>query len=330
VDSIGVGIVGCGFVGRGAHVPAFAKTEGSKLVAIADPDEGRRANVTKKYQTKTYSDYNDLVNDPEISLVVVSVPTPLHGPVAMAAIQAGKHVLCEMPLARTLDEANQIIEAAEKQGVVLMPSLTFRFTPTFVRIKELIAQGKLGEPTAAIYREFIPARDLAMQWPAGGWMWDLEKSGGPLFTLAVWSIDLARWLFEAEIDSVGAAVKYVTLEQFGGTMGYDSSATLGMSNGTVVSLQYSGTTNRSGSSNTLEVVGSSTAVVKANGNETVTLFGDDPVKTEWNVKEPGARMWGHVQQDEHLIRCLQSGKQPSITPDDGRIAMEVALQVANV
>ena len=57
-------------------------------------------------------------------------------------------------------------------------------------------------------------------------------------------------------------------------------------------------------------------------------FGDDPVKTEWNVKEPGARMWGHVQQDEHLIGCLREGKQPSITPDDGRKAMEVALQIA--
>ena len=209
-----------------------------------------------------------------------------------------------------------------------MPSLTFRFTPTFVKVKQMLTDGLLGEPTAAIYRELIPASDLAKQWPPESWMWDVPKSGGPLYTLAVWSIDMFRWLFDSDIKSVGSSVKYTKLEQYGGTLGYDCSAALGMENGLAGAIQYSGTSNSSGSSNTLEVIGSSGAVVKVNANETVTLYGDDQVKTEWNVKEPGARMWGHAQQDEHFIRCLLDGKTPSISPDDGIKAMEIALKFA--
>jgi predicted dehydrogenase len=295
---------------------------------VADPDEGRIANVKEKYDTKTYADYADLIQDPDVHVVVVSVPTPLHAPVALAAIDAGKHVLCEMPLASTISEAEEIVAAARQKGIVLMPSLTFRFTPTFVKVKQMLADGVLGEPTAAIYRELIPASDLAKQWPPESWMWDVPRSGGPLFTLAVWSIDLFRWLFDTDIHTVGSAVKYTKLPQYGGTLGYDCAAAVGMVSGLAGCLQYSGTSNSSGSSNTLEVIGSSGAVVKVNANETVTLYGDDPVKTEWNVKEPGARMWGHVQQDEHFVRCLLDGKSPSISPEDGIKAMEIALRLA--
>ena len=167
MDTIGVGVVGCGFVGYGAHVPAFSSIEGSRLVAVADPDAGRLTKAAKKFQVKTYQDYKDLVKDPEIQAVVVSVPTSLHADVALAAIEAGKHVLCEMPLAESMKQADRIIDAAAKQRVYLMPSLTFRFAPPFVKVKELLDQGKLGEPTAVIYREFIAARDLAKQWPPG-------------------------------------------------------------------------------------------------------------------------------------------------------------------
>ena len=84
-----------------------------------------------------------------------------------------------MPLAPTLDEADALIDAAKAAGVVLMPSLTFRFTPTFTKVKQLIEAGEIGAPVAATYREWIPASDLAQQWPAGGWMWDVPTERRP-------------------------------------------------------------------------------------------------------------------------------------------------------
>lgn len=325
----GVGVIGCGFVGRGAHVPAFNEIEGAKLVAVADPDLKRRNKASKKYEVKSsYEDYADLVSDSDVDAVVVAAPTPLHAKAALAAIEAGKHVLCEMPLAASLEEADEMIEAANRQGVFLMPGLTFRFTPNFVKAKEMLDAGGIGSPSAVLYREFIPASDLAGQWPAASWMWKVEESGGPLYTLAVWSIDLLRWLFDTEIVEVQAAVKYTVLEKFGGTLGYDACATLKLANGVVGSLQYSGSVARSASSSALELIGDSTHVINAASNDKLTLFGEEPTKTEWDVKQPGAGMWGHLQQDEYFVRCIRDGQAPEITPEDGRKAMAIALQIA--
>ena len=69
-------------------------------------------------------------------------------------------------------------------------------------------------------------------------------------------------------------------------------------------------------------------MINASGNDKVTLFSEDPIKTEWNVKQPGAGMWGHLQQDEYFVRCIREGQAPEIKPEDGRRAMEIALQIA--
>ncbi|MFV2065986.1 MAG: Gfo/Idh/MocA family protein [Pirellulales bacterium] len=329
MNSVGVGVVGCGFVGRGAHVPAIAEIEDARLVAIADADPKRLKKTTAKYNVpSSYSDYADLVQDSQVDAVIIALPTPLHAKATIAAIEAGKHVLCEMPLAAKLDEADTIIDAAKQKGVTLMPGLTFRFTPNYVKAKEMIDRGVLGAPTALLYREFIPARDLARQWPAGSWVWDVESSGGPLFTLAVWSIDLLRWLTGAEITEVHGSANYTVLDKLGGTLGYDASATLKLANGVVASLQYSGSVTQSASTSVLEVVGDSTSLLRATGNDKLAILGDEPAITEWNVKQPGARMWGHLQQDAHFVRSILDGKTPDITPEDGRLAMEVAQKIA--
>lgn len=316
-------------MGRGAHVPAFASSDGAQLVAVADADEVRLGKVQKKYGVqKTYKDYQQLVDDPDIQAVVVSLPTALHAPASLAAIKAGKHVLCEMPLASNLSDVDRMIEAADKARVTLMPSLTFHFTPNYVKAKELIDSGKLGNISTLMYREFIPAKDLAMQWPVGCWVWDIEKCGGPLYTLAVWSIDLLRWLAGSDIVEVHPTTKYTQLAKYGGTLGYDASASLRFANGMVGCLQYSGSVTHSAAASRLEVIGDSTYMLDASHNDKCTLMAEDPFKSEWDVKQLGARMWGHQQQDEYFIRCLQEETAPSITALDGRKAMEIADKIA--
>ncbi len=329
MDNIGVGVVGCGFVGRGAHVPAFAKMKNARLVAVADADAERLGKVKKKYDVPSvYADYRELVADPKVQAVVVSLPTALHAEASLAAIAAGKHVLCEMPLAAKLEDVPKMIDAAKQAGVTLMPSLTFHFTPNYVKAKELIDQGKLGNVMSLMYREFIPAKDLAMQWPPDCWVWDIEKSGGPLYTLAVWSIDLLRWLSGSEIVEVNPTTKYTKLDKYGGTLGYDAYASLRFANGMVGCLQYSGSVTHSASASRLEVIGDSTYMVNAADNDKVTLYAEEPFESHWDVKQTGARMWGHQQQDEYFVQCLLDGTQPCITPDDGLKAMETAVKIA--
>jgi predicted dehydrogenase len=326
---LGVGVIGCGFVGRGAHVPSFAEIEGARLVAVADADPRRREKVRAKHQVESaYDDYHKLILDPQVDAVVVALPTPLHVPASLAALEAGKHVICEMPLAPSLEEADRLIEAARRSSAVLMPSLTFRFTPNYVRTRELIEEGRIGCPAAVMYREFIAASDLASQWPAGSWMWQIGESGGPLFTLSVWSIDLVRWLFDTEIVSAEPVVKYTPLAKTGGTLGYDAYVALRLANGMVGCLQYSGTVHRAAAGSKLEVVGDNSASLMAVENETVALLGENPQTTLWNVKESGPRLWGHQQQNAHFVECIRHGRQPAIRPEDGRKAMELALKIA--
>lgn len=329
MKEIGIGVVGCGFVGYGAHVPSFASMAGAKLVAIADADEKRRTKAAAKYHVDAaYDDFRDLVRDARVDAVVVSVPTPLHVPAALAAIECGKHVICEMPLATNLEEADRLITAAHRSGVILMPSLTFRFTSNYVKVRQMIREGAIGTPASVFYRELIPASDLASQWPANSWMWKLDVSGGPLYTLAVWSIDLVRWLFDTEIASAEPSVKYTPLPSTGGTLGYDAFVSIRLANGMVGGLQYSGTVNRAAAKSSLEVVGDATRTLMAEDNDRVTLFSDQPERTVWNVKETGPRMWGHQQQNEYFVQCLREGRTPELTPEDGRQAMEVALKIA--
>ena len=329
MGKIGVGVIGCGFVGRGAHVPALSAIEDAALVAVADADETRLNKAVRKHGVKSgYRDYAELVKDSDVQAVIVSVPTPLHAKATLAAIEAGKHVLCEMPLAPTFEEVDKMTEAAKKKGVFLMPSLNFRFTPNYVKAKEMMSKGVLGNPSAVLYREFIPAKDLASQWPAKSWVWNVEESGGPLFTLSVWSVDLLRWFFDTEVGEVHTSTKYSVLKQFGGTLGYDSCASLKLANGVMGCLQFSATVGASASTSALEVIGDSTCMLKAVGNDALTLFGEDPSRTDWDLKEPGARAWGHLQMDEHFVRCVKEKRTPSIAPEDARKAMEVAVKIA--
>jgi predicted dehydrogenase len=326
---VGVGVIGLGFVGSGAHLPAFKKMKQGELLAIADVNEKALNKQAKKHDVPAaYTDYRRMLDDPNIQAVVVSVPTQHHASIAIAALEAGKHVLCEMPLAPTLDEVDRMLAAARQSGVTLMPSLNFRFTPNYVKAKELIDAGALGKPTAIMYREWIPAADLAMQWPPGAWVWNLEQTGGPLFTLAVWSIDLMRWLLGADFEEIRPCVQHFPIEKFGGTLGYNAFVNYQFPGGVVGCLQTSGSVAHACSTSILEVIGDNTCSIKANWNNELTLFGSDPDRSDWIFREGGGhRMWGHMQMDEHFVDCIRDGRQPSILPEDGRRAVEISLKI---
>ncbi|MBN1853213.1 MAG: Gfo/Idh/MocA family oxidoreductase [Pirellulales bacterium] len=326
---VGVGVVGLGFVGAGAHLPAFRKMKQADLVAISDVNEMALDKQAKKHDVPaTYTDYRKMLEDPNVDIVVVSAPTQHHAAIAIDAFHAGKHVICEMPLAPTMQEVDSILQAAKDSGCTLMPSLNFRFTPNYLKAKELIDQGELGKPTAIMYREWIPAADLAFQWPPGAWVWNLEETGGPLFTLSVWSIDLMRWLTGEDFIQIDANVEHFPIEKLGGTLGYNAFVNYRFPGGVIGNLQTSGSVAHMCSTSVLEVIGDNTHSIKANWNNELILFAEDPGKSEWHFREGGGhRVWGHMQMDEHFVDCMIQGRQPSITPEDGRRAVEVALKI---
>jgi len=328
MDHVGIGIVGLGFVGEKAHLPAFASIPEAKVAAVADVDPERVRRACERFDIPSaYLNHRDLVKDPIVDAVVVAVPTYLHAQVSLDAIKAGKHVLCEMPLSPTIEEARRIVEEARRAKIILMPSLNFRFTPNYVKARQLIDAGVIGEPRAAYYREFIAAEVLAQQWPAGSWAWDPAKTGGgPSFTLSVWSIDLIRWLLKSEVTEAYSCSNDVTLNQYG-TRGYNLFAVLQYSNGAVANLQYSGSVRPSMGESRLEILGTNMSSLTAAENKTLTLHGDEPDRKEWIFRMKGPKVWGHYQEDEHFTNSILQNIEPAVSGEDALKAQETALKI---
>lgn len=327
-DKVGVAVVGVGFVGGQAHTPSFKKIEGSELVALCARTEKRVKPLAEKYDVKYYLDYDKLLEDPKVHAVVLAIPTPLHFDAAMKAINKGKHVLCEMPMAPTIDQVKELQKAAEEAGVILMPVLNFRFAPIYDKTKEMIKSGAVGKPIAIHFREFIPAMGIADQWPAGSWAWNIEISGGyPDFTLSVWSIDMIRWMFESEIENVEWMGNYPKFEKYGGILGYNTMGLIKLSNGIVGSLHYSASVNPSASTSRLEVYGDNTNVLHAIWYDKIVLYGSSQEPKEWNLDVKGTRVWGHRQADEHFIECILHKKQPKVSVEDAIKAQEIAQKI---
>jgi predicted dehydrogenase len=233
-----------------------------------------------------------------------------------------------MPLAPTTDKVRELQRAAENAHVILMPILQFRFAPVYVKTKEMIDSGTIGEPIAFTFREFIPASSIAEQWPVGSWAWNIEKSGGyPDFTLSVWSIDMFRWLLKSEIVDVDWMANYPKFEKYGGVFGYNTMGLIKLSNGVVGSVHYSASVTPSASTSRLEVYGDNTNVIHAVSFDKILLYGPAPQPQEWKIEVKGARVWGHRQLDEHFIQCILQNKKPQVTVEDAIKAQEIAQKI---
>jgi predicted dehydrogenase len=323
--NIGVIVVGVGFVGGQAHTPSFKKIEGSNLVALCARTERRVKPLAEKWGVKYYLDYDEALMNPELDAVVIAVPTPYHYEYTMKAIKKGKHVLLEMPITPKIEQIKEIKKAAKEAGVTVMPILNFRFAPIYVKIKEMIKEGKIGKPIAVHYREFLPASALAEQWPSGSWAWDIEKSGGyPDYTLSVWGIDMLRWLLDSEFKDIQWKASYPKLEQFGGILGYNTMGVAKFENGAVCTLHFGASVNALASETRLEVYGDNTDVIHGIWNNKIKLIGRGDKVEEIDVPVKGTRVWGHRQIDTHFIECILDNKEPSVTLDDAIVAQKHA------
>lgn len=328
LKKVGVAVVGVGFVGGQAHTPSFKKIEGSELVALCASSEKRVKPLAERYEVKYYLDYDKLLDEPKLDAVVLSVPTPLHYEMAVKAFSKGKHVLCEMPIAPTVDQVVKLQRAADKAGKILMPVLNFRFAPIYLKTKEMIESGAVGKPIAVHYREFLPAASIMDQWPANSWAWNIEKSGGyPDFTLSVWSLDMLRWLFGSDIKKVEWMSHYPRFDKFGGIFGYNTMGVVKFSNGIVGSLHFGASVNATASTTRLEVYGDNTNVLHAIWNNKIIHFTPDPKPIEIDLQVSGTKVWGHRQLDEHFIDCILNNKEPQITSEDAIKAQLIAEEI---
>jgi predicted dehydrogenase len=184
-----VGVIGTGSI-SGLHLEAYAANPDAALIAVCDLNESRAKEAAAKYgASKVYTDYRELLADPEIDAVSICTWNNSHAEISIAALEAGKHVLCEKPLCKTVPDALKVEEAVRSAGKVFQVGFVRRYASNTEVLRRFLDGGDLGE----IY--YAKASCLRRRGNPGGWFADAERSGGgPLIDIGVHVIDLCWYL----------------------------------------------------------------------------------------------------------------------------------------
>ncbi len=197
------GILGCAGIAEKAFIPAVRQSRDGALAAIASRDEARAADWARRFGfERAHRSYQDLVDDPGVDAVYNPLPNDLHAEWSIRALRAGKHVLCEKPMAMNAGEVATMMAAAETAGVRLAEGFMYKFHPQIPRTLEMLRSGKIGEPRA-IHSSFT----FRFSRDPSNYRWFPEQGGGALYDVGCYTISIARLLFGAEPSAVTAAAR---------------------------------------------------------------------------------------------------------------------------
>lgn len=195
MSTVNIGMIGCGGIAMGKHLPSLAKIPEARITAFFDVALDRAQEAKNKYGTpdaRIYDNVHDLLRDPEVHVVHVCTPNDTHAEISIAALEAGKHVLCEKPMAKTAADARRMLETAERTGKKLSIAYQNRYRRDAWWLKEAASKGELGEiyvaKAHAVRRRAVPTWGVFL---------DLEKQGGgPLIDIGTHALDLALWMMD--------------------------------------------------------------------------------------------------------------------------------------
>ena len=189
MDKVRIGVIGCGGIANGKHMPAEKRNPAAEMVAFCDLIEERAVKARADYgkpEDKVYTDYRELLKDKSIDAVLVLTPNCSHCEITVAALEAGKHVMCEKPMAMNYEEAKKMLAARDKAGKVLTIGYQNRYRKDSIYLKQQAEAGMFGD---VYYAEAIAIRRRAV--PTWGVFIDKEKQGGgPLIDIGTHALDL--------------------------------------------------------------------------------------------------------------------------------------------
>ena len=195
VDKLKVGIIGCGGIANGKHMPAISKIEDFEMTAFCDIIPERAEKAAKEYGTpdaKVYTDYQELLKDPSIDNVRVLAQNRWHAPMTVDALHAGKHVLCEKPMATSYAEAQAMLQAAKDSGKVLTIGYNHKFDPDVVYAKQEAMKGTLGDM-------YFAKANVSRRWGVPTWgvfPHKFEQGGGSLIDVGTHCLDAVLYIMD--------------------------------------------------------------------------------------------------------------------------------------
>lgn len=327
--TVKVATIGAGLIARLSHVPGY-QTAGAEVVATADIVETRAQKLATDFGIPDiYTDYREMLARPDIDAVSICVPNYLHKEVTIAALQAGKHVLCEKPMAMNVAEAMAMREAAKTSGKILMIGFNNRFRGDVQRLKQFVDGGTLGEIYYA-KTGYVRRRGT----PFGWFSVKAESGGGPVIDLGVHVIDMTRFMMGNPRPVSVSASTYQKFRHYhiqdtqawcssdvteGLRSGEEfdvedlASAFIRFDNGATMVVEVSWASNIKQGDGTYCHLYGDKAGAQLSPLEIYGVEHDTLVDRHITVKEKNS----HTEEIKHFIHCVETGETPLTTADQG-------------
>lgn len=326
-----IGIIGCGKIAQVRHIPEYADNPNVKLSGYFDLNQERAAELAKKYGGKAYATYQDLLADKNIDAVSVCTANSSHAEITIAALKAGKHVLCEKPMATTLPECEAMVKTAKETGKFLMIGHNQRLAKAHVKAKELLKSGLIGEIVSFRTTFGHPGPETWSVDPGKNtWFFDKNRAAmGAMADLGIHKTDLIHYLTDQTIIETSAKLSTIDKRDASGALiGVDDNAIClyklsGGATGTMtVSWTYYGAEDNStvlyGTKGIMRIYDDPTYSIKVFTREGETiLFDIDKIQTNDKQTKSGVI--------DLFVDCLVDNHEPEISAAEVLKSMRVVF-----
>lgn len=339
--AVGFAVVGLG-MGR-HHCRSIRAAQGAELVAICDIDQARREKAMTEYGVKGYASVDELLEDPDVQVVNIAVPTGLHADVGIKVAQSGRHVICEKPLDVNLEKADALIAACDDFGVKLASIFQRRLHPLSARVKEAVDSGKLGKPHwADIHLYWWRADSYYAGGNPPGWKGTFKlDGGGACMNQGVHSIDFISWIMGGVATvyaKTGTFTHNIEAEDVGSALITFRNGALG--NITCTTSAYPGLTNDFhifGDRGSIALMDEQVMTWRIK-SDTGDKEAEVAAEREMQALYPGSESSGaadpmavgfdgHTVHVEDMVRAIHENRDPIITGRDARHAVEICVAI---
>jgi predicted dehydrogenase len=328
-QKLGFGIIGIGNVST-IHAKCIQQIENCKLIAVCSRSEEKAKKAAQEFRVPYYINFVDLINRDDIDAISICTPSGMHLEPALAAAQAGKHVLVEKPIEITLDRADQIIHACQQATVKLAVIFQHRFETAVQQLRRAVQQGQLGK--LILGDAYVKWHRTQEYYDTGGWRGTLKgDGGGALINQSIHTIDLLQWIMgpvKTVSGKVGTFTHNIEGEDMGLALLIFESGAMGVIEGST--SIYPGFPER------LEIHGEKGTIVLEGGKiKTWEIQGtkEKPGEIAAAEKTGGASdsmaisIEGHLAQYRDFIDAIHEDREPKVNGIEGRKALEIVLAI---
>lgn len=326
-EPLRIGLIGAGGIAESAHIPAIRNLPGRvRLVAVADPARDRAEALAAPFDAEPYEDYRALVERGDVDAVIIATPERWHADITAAAATNGKHVLCEKPIAHTLEDADRMLRVTRDHGVRLMIGHSRRFTARYQALRALLDDDAIG--TVALIRENErrprPASDTGGYWSPGHWTADPAISLGVSLTNGIHEADLSGWLAGSEPVRIYAETKIL---RPGGRVPDFITWTITFANGVLATSEIvNGLPPSYPAYHQLEVYGSGGALrAKDHDMQSATFYGREGATNPISYSTLLHQQDTYTRQLKAFADAVDTRGPLPVTPEEARAALRLAL-----